>query len=444
MVSIFAGPSAPAGHTLLCAAMLRSSAFLSVMKSDEPADAWGTVRDVQALAHASRREMITMPARKVAHLTSAHPASDVRIFRKQCRSLAAAGYEVVLVAPHERNEMIDGVRIRAVPPARNRFERMTRTAREVFRIAAEEKPQIYHLHDPELLLWSVPLRLRGARIVFDMHEDLPKATLTKLWLPTWLRGILSWLTRAGERALLAGMPVVFAETSYQWDRPWVKRSATVLNMALVDELISIKAAKHAVFTISYIGWVFPDRGALTMLAAMDILADRGRVAEFECIGPIAEECRVEVMERAKRAKLPVRVSGQRLPPKEAWRMAARCHVGLAVLKRAPNSYASYPTKLFEYMALGVPMITSNFPLYRTVVEGSTCGLSVNPDDPGELADAIEWIMDHPGEAAEMGRRGREAVMREFNWKREADKLLHLYEELIRPTPRDATAHQAQA
>jgi glycosyltransferase involved in cell wall biosynthesis len=385
-----------------------------------------------------------MPGPKVAHLTSAHPVSDVRIFRKQCRSLAATGYEVVLVAPHERDERIDGVRIRAVPQAHNRFERMTRTARDVVRIAAAEKPQIYHLHDPELLLWSLPLRLRGSRVVFDMHEDLPKASRTKLWLPPWLRNCLSWLTRIGERALLTGMPVVFAETSYQRDRPWVKRSATVLNMALVDELISIETAKRAVFTICYVGWVFPDRGALNMLAAMDILADRRRVAEFECIGPIAEECRAEVMERASRAKLPVRMSGQRLPPNEAWRRVARCQVGLAVLRRAPNSYESYPTKLFEYMALGMPMITSNFPLYRNVVEGNSCGLCVDPDRPDELADAIEWLMDHPAEAAEMGRRGREAVLREFNWNREVGKLLRFYEELLSPPRQDAAAHQAQA
>jgi glycosyltransferase involved in cell wall biosynthesis len=385
-----------------------------------------------------------MPAPKVAHLTSAHPLSDVRIFRKQCRSLAAAGYEVVLVAPRERDETIEGVRIRAVPPARNRLERMTRTAWRVVRTAAAEKPQIYHLHDFELLPWSPLLRLRRGCIVFDMHEDFPKVALTRLWLPPWLRGIVSWVTRVGERALLTGVPVIFAETSYQWNRPWVQRSTTVLNRALVDELLAIKAAKHAVFTVCYVGWVFPDRGALNMLAAMEILAERGRVVQFECIGPIADECRAEVMERASRARLPVRLNGQRLPPNEAWRMTARCHVGLAVLRGIPNSYAIEPTKLFEYMALGMPLIASNFPTYRAVVEGTGCGLCVDPDAPAEIAEAIEWLMDHPAEAAEMGRRGREAVIREFNWEREATKLLRLYEELIGPPQGEAVAQQAQA
>ena len=385
-----------------------------------------------------------MPAPKIAHLTSAHPSSDVRIFRKQCRSLAAAGYEVVLVAQHERDETIEGVRIRAVPPARNRLERMTRTAWRVVQIAAAEEPQIYHLHDAELLPFSPALRLRGGRVIFDMHEDFPKVALTRLWVPPWMRGTVSWMTGVGERVLLTGVPVIFAETSYQWNRPWVKRSTTVLNRALVDELFAIKAAKHAVFTVCYVGWVFPDRGALNMLAAMEILADRGRIVEFECIGPIAEECRTEVMERAKRARLPVRMNGERLPPHEAWSLTARCHVGLAVLRGIPNSYAIEPTKLFEYMALGMPLIASNFPTYRAVVEGTACGLCVDPDAPAEIAAAIEWLMDHPTEAAEMGRRGREAVIREFNWEREAAKLLRLYEELIGPPQGGAVVQPVQA
>ena len=165
-----------------------------------------------------------------------------------------------------------------------------------------------------------------------MHEDLPKAVLTKIWLPAWLRGMLSCLTRIGERVLLTGMPVVFAETSYQWDRPWVKRSTTVLNMALLGEFLSIEESKHDVFTACYVGTVTPNRGALTMIDAMGILGRRGRRLALECIGPMPPQCRAEVTKRAKHVDLPVRIDGQRLPPGEAWRMTARCHVGLAVLR----------------------------------------------------------------------------------------------------------------
>jgi glycosyltransferase involved in cell wall biosynthesis len=384
-----------------------------------------------------------MSAVKVVHLTSAHPTFDVRIFRKQCRTLAAAGYDVVLVAPHDRDETVDGVRIRAVAPARGRLERMTRTARRVVRAAAAEKAEIYHLHDPELLPWSLPLRLSGARIVYDMHENLPKQILGKIWLPGWTRGVLSRLARVAERILLPGVPVVFAHMSYETDRSWVRRSATVLNLPLVDELLAIAEPKYPVFTVSYLGRVTLVRGFNTILDALEMLVHKGRRLEFECIGPIQPEVKAEVTERASRAVLPLRMSGDYVAADKAWRMIARCHAGFVILKNTPNNYSNWPTKMFEYMALGIPVIASDFPFYRMVVEDNACGLCVDPDSPAKLAEAIEWLMDHPSEAAEMGRRGRDAVIHQYSWSHEANKLLRFYDDLLAPAGRGGVLRRAE-
>jgi glycosyltransferase involved in cell wall biosynthesis len=313
------------------------------------------------------------------------------------------------------------------------------------RVAASEKAQIYHLHnEPELLLWSLPLRLRGKRVVFDMHENLPKQILGKAWLPRWTRGMVSWLARLAQRILLPGMPVVFAHMSYEKDHPWVRRSATVLNVPLADELLAIAEPKHPVFTVSYLGRISRIRGFHTILDAAEILARQGRRLEFECVGLIETDEQVEVTERASRAILPVRASGRWLPPTEAYRMTARCHAGFVILKNVPNNYDNWPTKMFEYMALGVPVIASDFPFYRSVVEGSACGLCVDPDSAEQLAEAIEWLMDHPTEAAEMGRRGREAIRHKYNWRHEGAKLLRFYDEVLAATPGAPIAREAQA
>jgi glycosyltransferase involved in cell wall biosynthesis len=82
------------------------------------------------------------------------------------------------------------------------------------------------------------------------------------------------------------------------------------------------------------------------------------------------------------------------------------------------------------MEAGLPVIASNFPLWRQIIEKYDCGILVDPLNPLEISDAMRWILDHPEEAIKMGARGREAVLREFNWDAESLKLTECYERLI--------------
>ena len=96
----------------------------------------------------------------------------------------------------------------------------------------------------------------------------------------------------------------------------------------------------------------------------------------------------------------------------------------------PNLRDSYPTTLFEYMALGLPVIVSDFPLWRDVVDGAGCGVCVPPGDASALADALELLAREPEAARRMGDRGREAAIARYRWETEEKKLLGLYEELV--------------
>ena len=102
-----------------------------------------------------------------------------------------------------------------------------------------------------------------------------------------------------------------------------------------------------------------------------------------------------------------------------------------MFRPAPNNIEAQPNKLFEYMAAGIPVVASDFALWRAIVDDTGCGLLADPCDPNAIATAVAYLLSHDREAEAMGRRGREAVARRYNWSAEEPKLLHLYADLAR-------------
>lgn len=363
---------------------------------------------------------------KIVHLTSVHDPFDTRILFKECQSLRRAGHDVVLVAPHCADEMVDGVRIRAVPLPQNRRSRFLKTTIQVVRAAIAERADLVHLHDPELLPFAPVLRLRGARVVFDMHENGPAALRSKTWIPAKLRAAAARTFRLVERLLLFRVPTILAEESYEASYGWISNRVTVLNLPLASELLAIRGDRYDRPTVGYMGVVSADRGSTVTVDALASLAKEGLEIDFRCIGRIAPETAMFVQESLGET---ARVYGP-LRPHDGWEIMARCHAGLALLRPIPNYLESYPTKMFEYMALGLPVICSNFPLYKEVIEEAECGLCVDPEDLVAVARAIRWIVEHPIEATEMGARGRAAVETRYSWRNEETKLLEFYRLLL--------------
>ena len=91
------------------------------------------------------------------------------------------------------------------------------------------------------------------------------------------------------------------------------------------------------------------------------------------------------------------------------------------------------TKVFQYMAAGIPVVASNFPKWREFIEGNECGLTVDPLNPREIARAVQYLLDYPDQAATMGENGRKAVMEKYNWESESSKLLAVYGSLLKGT-----------
>lgn len=369
---------------------------------------------------------------KIVHMTSVHGLHDTRVFYQECRTLAREGFEVVLIVPRDERDVSEfrGVRIRSIPRPANRLLRVTSTGYRIFRAAREEDADLYHFHDPELLPWARCLRLLGKRVVFDMHENFRGALLTKGWIPRPMRRPAAALFGGLERRLLGKMPVVFAERSYPKHFPASKDSTIVLNLPDVLHLSSVREDKFAAFTAGYMGGISEIRGSLAMVKAVRMLSARGPGAGLHFVGPVGEDHKRALLGEARSGAEADIVFHGRMIPEDGWRIMARCHAGLAVLQSVPNYIESYPTKMFEYMALGLPVVVSDFPLYRDVVERVGCGFCVDPADPERIAEALLYLSRNSGEAVAMGARGREAVIKEFNWSTEARKLVAFYRSVL--------------
>lgn len=141
-----------------------------------------------------------MIRRRVVHLTSVHPALDVRIFHRECKSLARAGFEVTIIGPYSQDSVADNVRIKAVPAEGRRIARSTRAVWRIYREAVRMNADLYHFHDPELIPVGLLLRARGKTVIYDIHEDLPRDIISKRYLPAWSRSLISWIAGGFESA----------------------------------------------------------------------------------------------------------------------------------------------------------------------------------------------------------------------------------------------------
>ena len=363
---------------------------------------------------------------KIVHLTSVHIPFDTRIFHKECRTLREAGHEVVLLATHDRTEVVDGITVKGFP-RRRRLGRMLRTTFDLYRQARAEEADVYHFHDPELLPVGWALARQGRRVIWDTHEDVTRQLLTKEWLPPLLRRPASVLAGRVERRWSARCAAIISAEPSGAPRFRHPRVEVVQNWPRLDEIAPagpeyVARAPHVV----YVGAITEARGLMEMVDAVNLVPEElgVRLHLAGTFGP--PSLRDEVAPRDRNGR--VSVLGQLTRP-EVKDLLERARVGLVVLHPTSQFVDAQPVKLFEYMAAGVPFVASDFPIWRAL-GGEACGLYVDPLDPGALAEAIAWLIGHPEEAAEMGRQGRIRVESEFSWEAEGRRLLRLYDEVL--------------
>ncbi len=351
-----------------------------------------------------------------------HRAFDPRVFQKEARSLAKAGFDVTFLVPHDKDEERDGVKILSVARHPKGWKKLITSPWLLYKRALKlPKDSIFHLHDSELLWIGILLKLRARRVIYDAHEDTPLQIGYQHWIPKLFRKPYAWFYYLLEK--ICGRmfdAVVIAEPVIAKYFPAAK-TTLVRNFPITSDFPDsdhpyLQRSKNVV----YVGLLSRPRGAIEMAKAAGI-AKAGTDFKVIFAGDFSpSELRNEIVN-----KYPVEC----LP----WMSVAKvvdlmmdARAGMIVAHPIERYKTNYPVKTFEYMAAGMPVIASKFGESGAFVAEAQGGILVDPLNPNEIADAIKHILANPTEAAAMGQRGRQLVLEKYNWEHEAKRLIELY------------------
>lgn len=368
----------------------------------------------------------------ILHFSTVHYRDDSRILSKQLRSLAKryGGRPRLFVqdGKGDASDEVNGVEIVDTGPRRARLARMTVGAWQMIRAVVRAKPAVAHFHDPELLPWAALLRLWGIKVVYDVHEDYPEAVAHNYRLPALARHLLPPIVRFvewGGAQLMSGVVAATPEIGARFPK---SKTALVRNFPIVDELIGPTGVRMADRPVefAYVGTITQNRNIVGMLDAIGLLDDDRARLRLAGDFPVAAD---EQIARAHPGWRRVTFDGW-ISRAEVAGILAGARAGLVLIKPVAHEMVGLPIKLFEYMAAGIPVLASDFPVWRSIIGEARCGLLVDPLQPVQIAEAMRWMIDHPAEAEEMGARGREAVLAVYNWTGEAESLYKLYDQWI--------------
>jgi glycosyltransferase involved in cell wall biosynthesis len=366
---------------------------------------------------------------KVCHISTVHNKNDIRIFHKECRALADAGYDVTYMTQGDHDEMVYGVRLigSGGVPIENKIKRMTLGCRMLIKAAELLDADIYHIHDSELLRYAPRLKRCGKKVVYDSHEHLPMQILEKEWIYPPFRRIIAWAAGIFEliKVKWADLIIVVADKTFERFADKGFLPVKIENLPIFSEFEDIKidyALKTEKRKICYSGAVWIERGLDTMCEAAAGVSD----CTFEIAGRIDHE---DPENYIKRFGGNIVYSGY-LTRDGVVKLYEESIAGVCLFKPYPNNMIDPPTKIFEYMAAGIPVIASDFKSITGTVETYGCGICVDPLDVEEIRKAMTYLLDNPDEAKRMGENGRKAVKEKLNWEGHSKLLLKAYKKLM--------------
>mgnify|MGYP001250081215 CR=1 FL=1 len=372
---------------------------------------------------------------KVCHFTSVHPLDDIRIFHKECISLANNGYEVTIIACGEKGyeEIKNGEKcISLYIPVKNRLQRFLKRSKAIFRKAIEIDADIYHFHDPELLLIGLKLKHKGKKVIFDSHEDVPNDIKNKRYLNPLFRYIFYFLYLTLEPLVIRQFDAVISVTPHIINKlkKYNTNTVQITNYPITnaeDDITQSKISKFSIPTIFFAG------GINSLWMHENIIKSLEKI-DLNLKYLIAGYSSNEYLNKLKQLNgwHKVEYLGV-ISYSQVEYFYLRSHIGIALpnyTKAGGGKIGTIGnTKIFEIMKAGLPIICTDFILWEKIIDENKCGICVNPNNIDAISKAIIKLITNQQESQIMGNNGKKAVLNRYNWKSQEKVLINLYKNI---------------
>lgn len=372
---------------------------------------------------------------KVCHLSSTRTLS-ARVFYRQLPCLAENGYEVCLICPSGVTGTQNGITLRTFSSVSGAAGRLL-CAFLALPAALREQASVYHIHTPQMIPVGMILKLLfRKRVVYDIFEDFPSMALTKQSLPVVLRRLLGqvlYLTESTACRIFDGIVTADCSVLRMYRRSARHEKMVFYNLPSLQMFQQNgEALQPEPYDIVYSGGLSERTGMYVLVKAVRLLVDSGLKPRVLLFG-YADSPRSLAQLRSYVADLGLEdcfdIQGRVTPP-EVPALLRQARIGVVPLQTIPKFVRNIPTKLFEYWACGLATVASDLPPIRLFLRDSSLGLVVKPDDPAAFAHALSWLITHPQQAGEMGRRAQQAVGERLNSAREGARLIRFYQRIL--------------
>lgn len=368
----------------------------------------------------------------VCHVTSAHGRYDTRIFQKECSTLADEKFNVFLIVnDNQDNELVNDVKIVSTGfVAKSRLDRIRNGKKYSLSKILEIKPDVVHLHDPELLMIVKKIRkkLPKCQIIFDSHEDVGAQIRGKEWIPAFMRSMIAGIYNSLEKSRFKKLSAIITVTPHLYERVKALNPNTLMvaNFPLIDSIKLTDDSKKSA-SLVFAGGIEAQWNHHVLLNAIKDVE-----VEYRLCGKADTEYLSKLMQHPSWNK--VNYYGQ-VSFDKVQEIIGESMIGMVLLQYSANTNWENGTlgntKIFECMANGIPVICTDFTIWKEIIDKYSCGIYVKPNEEESIRKAVNCLLEQPDLAKKMGENGRKAIQEEYNWGFDSKKLVDLYKRLER-------------